>query len=92
MDGNGSRPCAFTVSSRLLAYFLFLVCSGNKNKTFKPIKSHPKEGKQADLSSHAMSEYAKATLGSGNMRSAVMLPKNEDPNEWLAVNSTYISL
>jgi MOB kinase activator 1 len=34
-----------------------------------------------------LSEYAKATLGSGNMRSAVVLPKGEELNEWLAVNS-----
>ena len=33
-----------------------------------------------------MSEYAKSTLGSGNMRAAV-LPRNEDINEWLAVNT-----
>lgn len=51
-------------------------------KTFKPIKSHPKEGKR-----HKLSEYAKATLGSGNMRTAVVLPKGEEKNEWLAVNT-----
>jgi len=54
----------------------------SRNKTFKPIKSHPKDGKRQKLS-----EYAKATLGSGNMRSAVILPKGEDLNEWLAVNT-----
>jgi MOB kinase activator 1 len=54
----------------------------NKNKTFKPLKAHAKDGKR-----HKLSEYAKATLGSGNMRSAVVLPKGEDVNEWLAVNT-----
>jgi len=54
----------------------------NKNKTFKPVKNHQKDGKR-----HKLSEYAKATLGSGNMRSAVVLPKGEDVNEWLAVNT-----
>lgn len=54
----------------------------DKNKTFKPLKSHSKDGKR-----HKLSEYAKATLGSGNMRSAVVLPKGEDLNEWLAVNT-----
>jgi len=54
----------------------------NRNKTFKPVKSHPKSGKRQKLS-----DYAKATLGSGNMRSAVVLPKGEDLNEWLAVNT-----
>eukprot|EP00808_Paulinella_micropora_P017353 g48135.t1 len=52
---------------------------GNRNKTFKPLKGHGKR--------HKLSEYAKATLGSGNMRSAVVLPKGEDLNEWLAVNT-----
>jgi len=55
---------------------------GNRNRTFKPLKNHPKNGKR-----HKLSEYAKATLGSGNMRSAVVLPKGEDLNEWLAVNT-----
>lgn len=31
--------------------------------------------------------YAEATLGSGNLRMAVVLPEDEDLNEWLAVNS-----
>jgi len=53
-----------------------------KNKTFKPLKAHAKDGKRQKLS-----DYAKATLGSGNMRSAVVLPKGEDVNEWLAVNT-----
>lgn len=55
---------------------------GNRNKTFKPLKVHPPKSTR-----HKLSEYAKATLGSGNMRSAVVLPKGEDLNEWLAVNT-----
>lgn len=51
------------------------------NKTFKPLKG------QAGAKGSKLSEYAKATLGSGNMRSAVVLPKGEDVNEWLAVNT-----
>jgi MOB kinase activator 1 len=31
--------------------------------------------------------HAAATLGSGNLRLAVMLPEGEDLNEWVAVNS-----
>lgn len=34
-----------------------------------------------------MQRYAEATLGSGNLRRAVMLPDGEDLNEWLAVNT-----
>lgn len=30
---------------------------------------------------------AAATLGAGDLKSAVMLPTGEDLNEWLAVNS-----
>jgi len=60
---------------------MFSFLRGGKNKTFKPIKSHKKEKRKK------LSDYAKATLGSGNMRSAVVLPKGEDLNEWLAVNT-----
>lgn len=55
----------------------------NRQKTLKPIKAH--KGRRGELS-----EFAKATLstlGSGSMIEAVKLPKNEDPNEWLAVNT-----
>ncbi len=51
------------------------------NKTFKPAKKHKKQ-KAVEL--HQM---AKATLGSGDLKQAVCLPKGEDLNEWLAVHS-----
>lgn len=35
-------------------------------------------------------KHAAATLGSGNLRLAVMLPEGEDLNEWVAVNSKYL--
>ena len=35
-------------------------------------------------------KHAAATLGSGNLRLAVMLPEGEDLNEWVAVNSKKI--
>jgi MOB kinase activator 1 len=56
--------------------------NSNKNKTFKPKKNIPEGTKQYQLK-----KYAEATLGSGNLRLAVMLPEGEDFNEWLAVNS-----
>lgn len=34
-------------------------------------------------------KHAAATLGSGNLRLAVMLPEGEDLNEWVAVNSEF---
>lgn len=32
-------------------------------------------------------KHAAATLGSGNLRLAVLLPEGEDLNEWVAVNT-----
>lgn len=37
-------------------------------------------------------KHAAATLGSGNLRLAVMLPEGEDLNEWVAVNSKLMVL
>lgn len=60
-----------------------VVRSGSRsNKTFKPKKNIPEGTHQYDLMRHAA-----ATLGSGNLRLAVMLPEGEDLNEWVAVNS-----
>lgn len=59
--------------------------SGNRSaKTFKPKKHIPEGTHQYDLMKHAA-----ATLGSGNLRLAVMLPEGEDLNEWVAVNSKF---
>jgi len=59
--------------------FLF----GNRSsKTFKPKKNIPEGSKQ-----HELMQHAAATLGSGNLRLAVMLPEGEDINEWVAVNT-----
>jgi MOB kinase activator 1 len=59
--------------------------SGSRSsKTFKPKKNIPEGTHQYDLMKHAA-----ATLGSGNLRLAVMLPEGEDLNEWVAVNSKY---
>ena len=61
----------------------FFYTSGSRsNKTFKPKKNIPEGTHQYDLMKHAA-----ATLGSGNLRLAVMLPEGEDLNEWVAVNS-----
>lgn len=58
---------------------------GRSSRTFKPKKNIPEGTHQYDLMKHAA-----ATLGSGNLRLAVMLPEGEDLNEWVAVNSKYI--
>lgn len=36
--------------------------------------------------SYQLRQFAEATLGSGSLRKVVKLPKDEDLNEWLAVN------
>lgn len=61
----------------------FSAGSGSRSsKTFKPKKNIPEGSHQYELLKHA-----EATLGSGNLRQAVMLPEGEDLNEWIAVNS-----
>eukprot|EP00069_Balaena_mysticetus_P006155 bmy_18436T0 len=67
--------------------FLFLKSEVNtsgsrSSKTFKPKKNIPEGSHQYELLKHA-----EATLGSGNLRMAVMLPEGEDLNEWVAVNT-----
>lgn len=64
----------------IILYYIF---SGSRSsKTFKPKKNIPEGTHQYELMKHAA-----ATLGSGNLRLAVMLPEGEDLNEWVAVNS-----
>ena len=68
----------------MIAATSFSFCSGSRStKTFKPKKNIPEGTHQYDLMKHAA-----ATLGSGNLRLAVVLPDGEDLNEWVAVNST----
>lgn len=55
--------------------------SFDKNKTFKPLKGHKSE------KSKVLHQFAKATLGSGDMRLAVQSPEGEDECEWLAVHT-----
>lgn len=55
---------------------------GKNNKTFRAATK-----KQPNPKADELSKWAKATLGSGNMHAAVVLPKGEDHNEWLAVNT-----
>jgi hypothetical protein len=41
--------------------------------------------------SYQLRQYAEATLGGGSLRKIVKLPEGEDENEWLAVNSEFLS-
>ncbi|XP_022654249.1 MOB kinase activator 1B isoform X2 [Varroa destructor] len=58
------------------------IFGGRSSKTFKPKKHIPEGTHQYELM-----KQAAATLGSGNLRLAVMLPEGEDLNEWVAVNT-----
>ena len=71
-------------SESIIQLFCTLFSGSRNNKTFKPKKHIPEGTHQYDLMKHAA-----ATLGSGNLRQAVMLPEGEDLNEWVAVNSEY---
>jgi len=51
-------------------------------KTLKPLKRHKAGTKRSQL--HKMTLK---TLGSGNLSEAVILPKGERINEWLAMNT-----
>ncbi|XP_031115413.1 MOB kinase activator-like 1A [Ipomoea triloba] len=56
--------------------------ASRNQKTFHPKKSVP-PGNKGEL----LQKHIDATLGSGNLREAVLLPPGEDLNEWLAVNT-----
>jgi MOB kinase activator 1 len=58
----------------------------NTNKKKKSKKHYKEEKSHKNKKRMELHEYATATLGAGNMREAVRLPKGEDFNEWLAVN------
>lgn len=66
----------------------FLCCIGfsgrdqRQPKTVKHRKRHGDAARQLELAKRACD-----TLGSGNLRQAVMLPDGEDEKEWIAVNS-----
>jgi len=54
----------------------------SKNQmTLRPVKKH------ATAKRSTLSAYTKATLGSGNLSSAVKVPIDEDKMEWLAANT-----
>ena len=69
------------VIEKPLSFTPIISIFSDSNKTFRPKKAH-KSGKRSELHS-----FAKATLGSGNMKEAVSLPADEDVNEWIAMNS-----
>jgi hypothetical protein len=77
--------CLLNINTNNYLYSMYDWSGGRSNKTFKPKKNIPEGTHQYDLM-----KQAAATLGSGNLRLAVMLPEGEDLNEWVAVNSNII--
>uniref|UniRef100_A0A3Q3IN09 MOB kinase activator 1A n=1 Tax=Monopterus albus TaxID=43700 RepID=A0A3Q3IN09_MONAL len=61
---------------------LIQLLGNHSSKTFKPKKNIPESSHQYELLKHT-----EATVGSGNLQMAVMLPEGEDLNEWVTVNS-----
>ena len=52
-----------------------------------PPQHRPKKNAPVGSKGAALKQHIHATLGSGNLREAVLLPPGEDLNEWLAVNT-----
>ncbi|XP_075606991.1 MOB kinase activator 1B isoform X1 [Balearica regulorum gibbericeps] len=81
----GLKRDEYWQAAPLLKHFSWFpcdICGSRSSKTFKPKKNIPEGSHQYELLKHA-----EATLGSGNLRMAVMLPEGEDLNEWVAVNT-----
>ncbi|KAK9317405.1 Mob1/phocein [Lipomyces starkeyi] len=57
---------------------------GRNSRSSKAYKASPA---RHGSSQFQLRQYAEATLGSGSLRQAVLLPEGEDMNEWLAVNT-----
>ena len=60
----------------------YLTSNARTRNQFKPRNTNK------GSSSYQLRQFAEATLGSGSLRKAVKLPRDEDLNEWLAVNGT----
>jgi MOB kinase activator 1 len=63
-----------------MAAFFASLFGSDKSKTFKPLSGHKNDGRAK------LHEVCQATLGTGDMKSAVCLPAGEDLNEWLGTS------
>lgn len=71
---------AAPASSSGFSHFFGWGANASDVNTFKPLKQHKRRGQSR------LHEHSYATLGAGNIRVAVKLPRGEDINEWLATN------
>jgi hypothetical protein len=73
-------------SQRIEATITDMATVHSNSRSRAPFKPNGKAGR--GTSSWQLKQFAEATLGSGSLRKAVMLPEGEDKDEWMAVNGT----
>lgn len=59
---------------------------------FKPRATPSSASYTQGTKQYQLRKYAEQTLGSGNLRNAVVLPEGEDANEWIAVHGEFLSV
>jgi MOB kinase activator 1 len=62
-----------------MRYYVYVSSNARTTRTFKPKPA-------ASSQTQVLRQYAQATLGSGSLKQAVLLPQGEDVNEWIAVH------
>ena len=80
------EPVAYSpteITPNISSLHLLLNRNARTRNQFKPRNT------SKGSSSYQLRQFAEATLGSGSLRKAVKLPKDEDLNEWLAVNGRF---
>lgn len=80
-------PSYLSPAVRALKQGIFGLTPPSNARTRAPFK--PRSAAKG-TSSYQLRQFAEATLGSGSLRKAVILPEGEDLNEWLAVNGRLI--
>ena len=84
-----SRP--YRLTSPVAPRPILFLFSGTPRSAFDLSRTHrtrrPKKNAPVGSKGAALKQHIDATLGSGNLREAVLLPPGEDLNEWLAVNT-----
>lgn len=60
----------------------------NPDTAFKPRPAPSHQSLTQGTKQYQLRKYAEQTLGSGNLRNAVVLPEGEEVQEWVAVHGT----
>jgi hypothetical protein len=75
----------------LEAPHIFSYLQGVRNSNQRTRNQFRPRNATKGTTSYQLRQYAEATLGGGSLRKIVKLPEGEDENEWLAVNSEFLS-